>query len=223
MLEGPRFVRDAIVRGIEPVAVAMREGSSAELDPGDWTRLDVSSDVFDVLGSTATMQGVSGLFRKPVLSLESIDPGNGPLVVLDGVQDPGNVGTIVRLAAAFEAGPVITMPGSADPWGPRSLRASAGAMLDVKAIRSTASELLAWLRQRGIPLYAADGSGRGDLTLPRRAAVVFGSEGSGVSPELLEASERIAVPTSGRVESLNVAAAAAILLSNSWNLASRSL
>src|SRR5581483_584349 len=127
------------------------------------------------------------------------------VVALDGVQDPGNVGTIVRLAAAFDAGGVVLLPGCADAYGPKAIRASAGAILTVPVTEMSVDELLA----RGLPVFAADASGSSDLP---RGIIVFGNEGQGVSREIKERATLIKVEMSDRVESLNVAAAAAILL-----------
>jgi TrmH family RNA methyltransferase len=124
------------------------------------------------------------------------------------------VGTIVRLAAAFDAAGVALLPGSADPFSPKAIRASAGAILNVPCATASRDELLA----RGWPLFAADA--RGEATDPpaRRAILAFGSEGGGVSEEIARAATLIAIPMSSRVESLNVAASAAILLSRSYAL-----
>ena len=138
------------------------------------------------------------------------------MVALDGVQDPGNVGTIIRLAAAFDAGGVILTGGSADPFAPKSIRASAGAILALPVMAASRSALLEEAAANGFTLYAA-ASGEGRLEVPTSAAViVFGSEGRGVSPALLDAAKRISIRTSPTIESLNVATAAAIVLQRSY-------
>jgi TrmH family RNA methyltransferase len=119
---------------------------------------------------------------------------------------------MVRLAAAFDAAGVAILPGCADPFGPKAIRASAGAILNV-AIATIGIEDL-----DGKNLFAADGSGDAIEPPARDAVLVFGSEGAGVSDALRSRSKRIAVPMSPRVESLNVAAAAAILLARSYAL-----
>jgi TrmH family RNA methyltransferase len=136
------------------------------------------------------------------------------LIALDGVQDPGNVGTIVRLAAAFDAAGVALLPGCADAFGPKAIRASAGAILHVPVVNVSAADLLTC----GLPLHAADGSGELCEPPSEGAVLVFGNEGAGVSEELIRAATLLAIPTSARVESLNVAASAAILLSRSFAL-----
>ncbi|HEV2721924.1 MAG TPA: RNA methyltransferase, partial [Thermoanaerobaculia bacterium] len=164
--------------------------------------LHLSDVLFRALSETRSAQGVLGLFHRPPARFAE----DKIVAALDGVQDPGNVGTIVRLAAAFDAG-VALLPGCADPFSPKAIRASAGAILSVPIAEVTARELIA----TGRPLLYADTRGEAAAP-PKDAILVFGSEGSGVSDAIREHGKPIGIRTSGRVESLNVAAAAAILL-----------
>lgn len=202
VLEGPKMVSDAIAGGWTPIAVVTRDA-------------DLSSELFDALAETRTPQSVIGLFERPRASAaEILARRNTIAIALDGVQDPGNIGTIVRLAAAFDASGVLLLPGCADPYGPKAIRSSAGAILSVPVATLTARELL----DSALPLVATAMSGDAADPPARGAVLLFGSEGAGVSDELLRASRTIAIPTSGRVESLNVAASAAILLARSFTL-----
>jgi RNA methyltransferase, TrmH family len=202
VIEGPKQVADAVASGWKTIAVVTRD-------------VDVSADVFDALSETRTSQGVLGLFERPHTSAaEILTRRDSIAVALDGVQDPGNVGTIVRLAAAFDASGVLLLPGCADAFGPKAIRSSVGAILNVRVAPITARELL----DCGWPLLAADASGAAVDPPPTGAVLVFGNEGNGVSEELLRHSTPIAVPMSARVESLNVASSAAILLSRSFVL-----
>jgi TrmH family RNA methyltransferase len=189
VLEGPKMVADAIAAGWKPIAVI-----------GD----DVvfSDELLRALSDTKTSQGVLGLFHRPPSRFAT----DKILVALDAVQDPGNVGTIVRLAAAFDAA-VALLPGCADPFSPKAIRASAGAILNVPIADVTVPQLLESHR----PLLYADM--HGEAKAPAKTDIlVLGSEGSGVSEEIRGHGKPVAIKTSGRVESLNVAAAAAILL-----------
>ena len=202
VIEGPKQVADAVASGWKTITVLTRE-------------VDVSADVFDSLSETRTSQGVLGLFERPHASAaEILARRDSVAVALDGVQDPGNVGTIVRLAAAFDASGVLLLPGCADAFGPKAIRSSVGAILNVRVAPITARELL----DCGLPLLAADASGAAVDPPSAGAVLVFGNEGKGVSEELLRNSTPIAVPMSARVESLNVASSAAILLSRSFVL-----
>ncbi len=244
VLEGPKAVADAIAGGWTPVALIERAGDGEErgragdaerraeddaappLDlstrPGGGAaaaihtpRLVFSAPLFDQLSETKTSQGVLALFQRPrTMAAEILARRDAIVVALDGVQDPGNVGTIVRLAAAFGAAGVVLLPGCADAFGPKAIRASAGAILSVPVAAVTGRDLL----DCGLPLFAAAGDGA-TIDPPARAAVLlFGSEGQGVSSALRVKATAIAIATTGRVESLNVAASAAILLSRAYAL-----
>ncbi|HUJ12596.1 MAG TPA: RNA methyltransferase [Thermoanaerobaculia bacterium] len=183
VIEGPKAIDDAIAAGWTPIA-----------------RPDFAPSLLKSLNTTAV-----ALFERPRLT-----PDRAKLVVaLDGVQDPGNVGTIVRLAAAFDAGGVILLPGCADPYGPKAIRASAGAILSVPIAEMSIDDLLG-----ARPIFAADMKGSDELP---DGILVLGSEGQGVSERIRAAAKLVGVKTSGRVESLNVAAAAAILLWRVFN------
>jgi TrmH family RNA methyltransferase len=210
VIEGPKQVADAFAAKWKPIAVVRSEGAG-----GTWLENDVvlSATLFEGLSDTKTSQGVLALFERPHHSADEIlERRDSVAVALDGVQDPGNVGTIVRLAAAFDAAGVILLPGCADAYASKAIRASAGAALHVPIAASKHAELAA----AGRPMLYADASGPTSQPPARDAVLIFGSEGSGVSKEIRRIAQPIAIAMSPRVESLNVAAAAAILLSRSY-------
>jgi TrmH family RNA methyltransferase len=208
VIEGPKAIDDAVANGWKPLVIIGREGASARGRAGE---IAVSAALFDSVASTVTSQGVIALFERPAFGDLFADRGR-IIIALDGVQDPGNVGTIVRLAAAFDAGGVVLLPGTADAYSPKSIRASAGAILTVPVVSMSHEDLSSW------PLFAADANGEAIDPPARGAVIVFGSEGSGVSPEIAERATKIAIPMSKRIESLNVASSAAILLARSFAL-----
>jgi TrmH family RNA methyltransferase len=197
VLEGRKQVDDAIAAGWQPLLLVTRGETFSE-------------EIFDALSDTRSPQNVLGLFARP--KGQKIAAAGGPVVVLDAVQDPGNVGTIIRLAAAFDCGGVLLLPGCADPFAPKAIRASAGAVLRVPVRQATVADV------DGMPLFAADGAGEPIDPPAKNAMIVFGNEGSGVSDEIRRRAKLIAIPMSKRVESLNVAASAAILLARSYAL-----
>lgn len=213
VLEGPKQIRDAVAQGWTPLAFALSE-DAPPLPWPDAPALTFSSGLLRGITDARHSQGVLALFPRPADDRDRALRTNGILVVLDGIQDPGNVGTILRLAAAFEAGAVILTEGCADPWSIKALRASAGTALLVPIARMPRRLLLAALTERRIPRFAAAAGPpeNRDRDLPRPAALILGSEGQGVSADLLEGATTLSIATSPRVESLNVAAAAAILL-----------
>ena len=155
----------------------------------------------------------------PVLPVPETLPGRR-YVVLDGVQDPGNVGTVLRTLDAFDADGLLLTGGCADPFGPKTVRASMGAVFRRPVWSVTPEELGDLLRRSGIPLYGA--ALRPDAMDARQAdysrcALAIGSEGRGLSREVLDLCDKtVLIPMSPRCESLNAAIAAAVLLWESW-------
>ncbi|HEX7707807.1 MAG TPA: RNA methyltransferase [Thermoanaerobaculia bacterium] len=212
VLEGPKPVADALEAGWKPLLLARSE-DAPQVDDTDAAWVMLTSELFEGLAGTRTSQGVLALFERPSNPATAILARRDTVAVaLDGVQDPGNVGTIVRLAAAFDAAGVLLLPGCADPFAPKAIRSSAGAILRVPVAQLTTAELLA----SGVPLVAADMNGAADDPPARDAVLIFGNEGSGVSDELMRRARIVSIPMSEGVESLNVASSAAILLSRSF-------
>jgi RNA methyltransferase, TrmH family len=216
VIEGRKQVADALAGGWRAIAIVTAD-SDLPLPPGAAAadRIALTQEIFDSISDTRSSQGVLGLFERPEADAASIlATADRIAIALDGVQDPGNVGTIVRLAAAFEASGVLLLPGCADPFGPKAIRASAGAILRVPVASISPAELMA----AGLPIVAAAMTGAAGDPPSRSAVLLFGNEGSGVSELFLRRAATIAIPMSPDVESLNVASAAAILLARSYAL-----
>lgn len=210
VIEGPKFVGDAIRAGWKPVAILHK----SSVDPRfsvHGSQFAVSEHLFDSLAETKAPQNLIALFERPTAN-RKLRTENSILIALDGVQDPGNVGTIIRLAAAFDNAGVFLLPGCADPYSPKAIRASAGAVLSVPVADATVDDLIA----SALPVYAADAKGDESQPPARGAIIVFGSEGSGVSDAIRKIAKPISIAMSSKIESLNVAASAAILLSKSY-------
>lgn len=166
------------------------------------------------LADTETPQGVLVVARVPHAELSDVGREGGPALVLDGVQDPGNFGTLLRTAAAFGAAAVVALPGTVDPWNPKAVRATAGMCFRVPIMQTVPEALLSWAGQRGFTLLGADAGGTpvDAVAVPERLALVVGNEGAGLSPEVAAGvAFRVAIPMRA-AESLNVAVAAGILL-----------
>jgi TrmH family RNA methyltransferase len=174
----------------------------------------VPDGLFQHLGGTETAQGVIALVRPPEWKLDQVFRGAPLVVVLDGVQDPGNAGAIVRAAEAFGATGALFLKGSVSPFHSKSIRASAGSLFRLPFLAGLDAELAhAAIRQRKLRVYAADPRGvvplaRADL---RAAALVIGSEAHGVGETFRRGAQTLRITTRG-VESLNAAAAAAVIL-----------
>ena len=194
--------------------VEARMGLSAD------TRLVVLADkLFEGLAATESTQGVIALVTPPPWKLDDLFEGRILVVVLDGVQDPGNAGAIVRAAEAFGATGVMFLKGTVNPFNPKTLRASAGSLFRVPFVHGIdAGEAFASLGGRGLLLYASvprrssnHAKALGDADLMHDCAVVIGSEGHGVSEDFRSGTISLSIPTRG-VESLNAAMAATIIL-----------
>ena len=175
----------------------------------------LADDLFNALSATEASQGVMTLVKPPAWSLEQLFRGRSLVVILDGLQDPGNAGAILRSAEAFGASGVLFLKGAVSPYNPKTLRASAGSVFRVPLVHGLDVALArAALEQKRLDVYAAAPGGQkklGDVDLTRRAALIIGSEGRGVSETLRSAAIDLRIPTSG-VESLNAAMAASIIL-----------
>jgi TrmH family RNA methyltransferase len=240
-LEGPKLIEEAIRAGLEAEALLVSDTGERELEgilraasesePGIPRSgiLRTTDKLFAGVAGTETPQGVAGLFRMREWGFEDVLRGAAThegafrgepalVVVMTGVQDPGNVGTIVRSAEAFGATGAVAARGTADPWSPKALRASAGSALRLPVLRGVALPvLLAQLKMAGMKILATKAAAsearqiRQDLTQP--CAIFIGNEGAGLPAEALSATDgTIAIPMSEQVESLNAGIAAAIVL-----------
>ncbi len=178
----------------------------------------VSPEVLAPLSQVDTSQGTLGVVERPALASPALLRAAATLlVVLDGIQDPGNVGAILRTAAAVGVTAAATVASSADPFAPKALRASAGAVFLLPLLHfTTAAEAAAACVHAGLRVLVADPRGEtldAEASFLRPVALVFGSEGAGADRAWRDAgAETVRVPLKGAVESLNVAAAAAVLL-----------
>jgi TrmH family RNA methyltransferase len=208
LLEGPRVLAEAKAAGLEFELVAAREGDKLPFHYE--SRVTLTSGAFRAATQTVTPQGVIAIARVHEASItEAIDAARKrrwPLVVLDGVQDPGNVGAICRTAAAAGAPALAILRGTADPYSPKAVRASAGNVFRLAVARASWSDL------EGLEGYGAAPTGGAPLAeAPIQSAgmIVLGSEAHGLSRRDLKL---VTVPLTEGVESLNVAAAAALIL-----------
>lgn len=198
--ESVRSAAEAHVRGLRGVKVAV-----------------TTDALLQSVSGTETTQGVLALVKPPGWKLEQLFRGCPLVVVLDGLQDPGNCGTVVRAAEAFGATGVLFLKGAANPFNPKTLRASAGSLFRVPFLHGVDAALArAALRQNHVELYAGVPAQPGARSLAAvdltgRCGLIIGNEARGVGRELRSAALDVAIPTVG-VESLNAAVAAGILL-----------
>ena len=181
---------------------------------------DLTDAELEGLADTEHPQGIIAVIEPKRWTLSDIrmNPG-ATILVLDGVQDPGNVGTMLRTALGLGAAGLIALKGTADLTNPKVIRGAMGASFRLPAVAAAPDEFVAWVRLQRGQIWVADAAGEtGDRLLARPAdrpavALVVGNEGAGVGPSIDAAADRrIAVPLARGVESLNVAVAAGILL-----------
>jgi len=174
----------------------------------------VGEPTFSTLTATENPQGVLAVVQLPVWAAADLTPGlRAPVLVLDAVQDPGNVGTMIRTAFALGAAGVITLPGTAELANPKTLRATMGAAFHLPVVSLEEEELRRWVAQARVRLLLAEAGQKFPERLTEPLAIVVGNEGAGIRPSLASwAGGSIGIPLRPGAESLNVAIAAGILL-----------
>jgi TrmH family RNA methyltransferase len=200
--------------------VLAAESARAALPPLEGVRVAILPDaLLQKISATETSQGVIALVEPPVWNLEQLLGERALVVVLDGLQDPGNAGAIVRAAEAFGASGMLFLKGTASPFNPKTLRASAGSLFRVPLVYGMDGDVArAALEHHGVKIYAALPARAGaevraasDADLRSASALIIGNEARGVSAEWSGVAAGVSIPTVA-VESLNAAMAAGILL-----------
>ena len=215
LCDGTKLLAEAL-KWHAPVRTAVfSDGADIPELPDTVRAVRVSGELMRSVSPMETPQGALFTVALPETRLPETLSGRHYLV-LDGVQDPGNVGTILRTADAFDCDGVFLVNACADPYSPKTARATMGAVFRRDVYQCTADELCALLQKSNLPLYGT--ALRNDTVSLRdaelsRAAVAIGSEGRGLSAELLSKCEKtIKIPMSPRCESLNAAVAASVVL-----------
>ncbi len=220
-IEGEHLLLEAVRSRVEIAAVFFRSGEEASLDrigldaPVDV--IELPKEVFASVVTTESPQGIAALVVPRVFSLDDALGGEAPLIVIAAeLQDPGNLGTLIRSAEAFGASGVIALPGTVSQWNAKAMRASSGSVFRLPVVAAAEDEVFSRLRSLGVRTFAAvaeRGISATESRLSGPVALLIGNEGRGLSPELLaRADARITIPCPGPVESLNAAIAGSILL-----------
>lgn len=223
-IEGPNLVEEAMRANLHIKCVFAGDGFqnwAAQLPLSAETEvLILARKILASALSTETPQPVAALVEAPDWIWRDLledDSGRTPLIlVLAGLQDPGNLGTILRSAEAFGSTGVVSLPGTVNEWNPKSVRASAGSVFRLPMLSVAADECFARLHEAGVTVLTTklrDGTPAHRVDLTRPTALVIGNEGNGVPEELAkQADGAITIPSPGSVESLNAAMAGGILL-----------
>ena len=222
-IESVRIIEEAIRSGLRFRALVFAESAenrAERLLPQVGAHVEtiiLPDEVFSSAAATETPQGVAALVKLKESSLDAMLAPAAPLVVcLAGVQDPGNVGTIIRSAEAFGASGLVLGEKTASQFNPKVVRAAAGSLFRLNVLRAELKKIIPQLRERGLRLLATSSHKAESLSeadLSGAMAMFIGSEGAGVPRELLSQMDQVvAIPHSPRVESLNAAVAASIVL-----------
>jgi len=223
LLEGPHLVEEAIRSGYMLHTVLFREQNTSLVSdllpniPTSVHTMVARDDVFRSAVSTETPQGVVALIEPKEFTLDEFFAGKSPYVVVAaGLQDPGNLGTIMRTAEAFGASGLLMTEHTVSPWNQKSVRASAGSVLRLPTLKIKTAKLIMELKARGVKMFGT--SSHQGKTLPHadlsgKLALVIGNEGKGLPASITSAMDMmVSIPQSSHVESLNAAVATAVVL-----------
>jgi TrmH family RNA methyltransferase len=203
------FIRTEEGRGL------LEQLSNMPSPPG--TLAEVTEKILSRISDTESPQGIVATVSHVAVNLYDLQLKSEPLLAAcDGIQDPGNMGAIIRVSDAAGADAVVVLPGTCDPFSPKTVRATAGSVFNVPIVFTGHADFIDYLKSRNLDLLVTDVRARRSLyesDLKKAFALVFGNEARGVSDVLLKcASGAIRIPIQGKAESLNVATAAAICL-----------
>jgi TrmH family RNA methyltransferase len=225
-IEGEHLLEEAVKssQALKTIFVSERR-AVPEFVPRGIEVVRLANDVFQSCVETQTPQGIAALLVPPVSTVEEMLLGIPLILIAVALQDPGNLGTLIRSAEAFGATGILTTPGTVSAWNQKTLRASAGSVFRMPVAVAT-PDAMERLEQSGVKLLAAlkdDARSIDDPslaeTLQGPVALLIGNEGAGLSEDWVRmADERVTIPCPGWVESLNAAVAGSILL---WEVSRR--
>ena len=221
-VEGIRAVTDLGKKGFLR-AILIRESKRSELEPLVQKDFSISSvyvvqdPIFDKIEHSVNGQGILGIAKKYINELHSFIVEDGLYVALDGVQDPGNLGTIIRTAVAAGAKGIFLLKGTVDPYNEKCVRSTMSALCNIPIFEDiTLSEFYDFIKDNTIKTYVTsleNAKPYHTISYAKRTMVILGNEGNGVSKEIIEMCDQaITIPMYGDIESLNVSIAAALCM-----------
>ena len=226
LLEGVKPLEDAISMGVSVKTIFLCEGTEKPESFPTELCMVLDRKLFEALSDTSTPQGIIAVTEKKKYSVEAFEKAignNGNVVVMDRLQDPGNIGTIIRTAEAAGYRGIIMVAGSGDVYSPKVVRAAAGSLFRMPVIHvADADEAANTVKSMGKQLTVTcleNAVNCFDADLTENIALVIGNEGRGVSERLMILSDiRVKIPMEGSIESLNAAVAAGILMYQSQKI-----
>lgn len=222
MVEGIRAVTDIGKKDCLR-SILIRESKRSELEPLVEKGFTVSSvyvvqdPIFDKIEHSVNGQGILGIAKKNINDLHSLIVEDGLYVALDGVQDPGNLGTIIRTAVAAGAKGIFLLKGTVDPYNEKCVRSTMSALCNIPIFEDvTLSEFYDFIKDNTIKTYVTsleNAKPYHTISYAKRTMIILGNEGNGVSREIIEMCDQaITIPMYGDIESLNVSIAAALCM-----------
>lgn len=226
IIEGRKMIDEALLFSppiVQSIFVEDRWAEEYKVLAGKYPHINwyvVDEKLMKHICDTETPQGVAAVASIPRASAEDLTGDDKLLVLLDGVADPGNVGTIIRSAWAFGAGGVMLTKGSADPFSPKVVRSSMGGILHVPVVPDVGEKDLYMLKDKGYIFMGTDvkgGISYENVDYSGRRVIVIGSEANGISPAVKELCDQFfTIPMNPKADSLNAAVACAIILSRAF-------
>jgi len=224
-VEGLRLVGEALDTGaaIDEVIITPRAAAGGygeelieRVEASGVQAIEVTDDVFESIAGKENPQGIGAVVRQSWTSLRDARTGRLGWIALDAVQDPGNLGTILRTGDAVGADGVILLGTTTDPYDPTAVRASMGAIFNQQLARAEMDEFFAWARESELPIAATSDAADADyesVEYPTPLALLMGSEQKGLAPDVLARADfAVRIPMVGRSDSLNLAVATGIIL-----------
>ncbi len=217
LIEGENLLEEAVKNGAEVETVLLRRGCEKLPNSLADRAFVLDEKLFDKLAQTETSQGIMAVVAKPETDKADFVGQDGNFIVLDRLQDPGNIGTILRTADAAGYRLAIVMKGTADIFSPKTVRAATGSLFRMPVVfLDSVSELREFTKAAGKKLVATCFDTQRyyfDEDLTNNIALVIGNEGNGICEEIIESSDlKIKIPMQGNIESLNASVAAGILM-----------
>ena len=218
VIEGVRIVKEAPMESVKQLFISESLMGSGALETSVYPNVEVVTDeVYRSISDTVTPQGVLAVVEQPSFTLDLAAYENKcRFLLLDGIQDPGNLGTIIRTAEAAACDMVIMSEECADIYNPKVIRSTMGSIFRVPFLIDDLVSVIEALKTDGVMVYGAalDGSlNFRDVSYGEKTAIVIGNEGNGISGGVLNSvNQKIRIPMHGQVESLNAAVSAALIL-----------
>lgn len=217
LIEGERLVFDVLENGMVPEVIVVDEKKTEfinRLDGLECKYLTATSNVIDAISDTTTPQGIVAEIKTPMRDMPT-NWDDGMYIALDALQEPGNLGTVIRTADAMGAMGIILGKGCTDPFSPKTLRSAMGSSYRVPIYEAELETLIPSLKQQGF--LAICGHLKGEVCVPqindkKRVMIVIGNEANGVSDAVANCCDKICLPMFGNAESLNAAVAASIMM-----------